>query len=601
MAGTQAVSDAPLISVMIPSYNYLHYITHAIDSVCRQTYPNVEIIVSDNRSSDGTVPTLRERYAADPRVRVYENETNVGMIANFNVAFARARGAFVLWLSADDWLLPRHLERLAAVFAREPQIDVVYSDALFADKDGRIFGKRSLPGQFPVDYVDARDELVEMLTAVCPLCWPTALFRRELFEELGLFDVDGPFAGDWDLQVRFALAGKRFAYLHEPSTVVRLHDSQLTGAGYHASGENTMDFVSIVERYVDHPGMARMRGREAGVATLLDALVTQSKAMHGSDPFTEADHARIARLMETLLERNARYEPALARTWLVSVMIVARGPVQALLRAIDSVVAQTYANWELVIVDQNRIPLREILQSHPAWSRMKYVRIEPDRLPGVARNLATRMAAGELFAYLSDEHRFAPDHLETLVGTIVRTGAEAVASSSRLVIEQIAPNGSHYDELGTADNLFRDASDLPELGLIADSLPLGSVLHYRRIRQRAGHFNETLPILEDFDYLVRVEKTARLGFSGRLTHDVHVSLGLAGNALATRLGAYLSVLDFVYASYPDDKLAGYRTRHRAAVADVVETIGSRVGTLQHVADTIATLAGRVAMPLPVAR
>jgi hypothetical protein len=211
------------------------------------------------------------------------------------------------------------------------------------------------------------------------------------------------------------------------------------------------------------------------------------------------------------------------------------------------------------------------------------------------------MAAGELFAYLGDENTYAPEHLETLVATIVRTGAEVVASSSRLVLEQIAPSGSHYEELGSADNLYRDASDLSELGLIADSLPLGSVLAYRRIRQRAGHFNETLPILEDFDYLVRLEKTTRLGFSGRLTHDVHVALGLAGNALGSRLNAYLSVLDFIYASYPDDKLAGYRTRHRAAVAELLEHAPARVATMQHLADTIATLAGRIAMPLPAVR
>jgi glycosyltransferase involved in cell wall biosynthesis len=593
------VTSSPLISVMIPSYNYLHYITAAIDSVRAQTYPNVEIIVSDNRSTDGTVAALRARYEADPRVKVFENDTNVGMIGNFNVAYARAAGAFVLWLSADDWLLPRHLERLAAVFAREPQIDVVYSGALFCDADGRIYGMRQMPGQFPVDYVDARDELVEMLTTTCPLCWPTALFRRELFEELGLFDVDGPLASDWDVQVRFALAGKKFAYLHEPTTVVRLHGNQITGNEYHVSGHNVMDFVEIVERALDHPGMARMRGREATMARFVGALADGATAMHGSNPFTVDDRARIAELQATLHARAALYEPARARDWLVSVIIVTQGPLAGVLRAIDSVAAQSDARWELVVVDQNPIPLAEILRAHPAWPRMKYVRLPVARTPGAARNLGARMAAGELHAYLEESDTFDPGHLASLVATIARTGSEVAVASSRLVLERIAPRGTHFEELGVASRVYRDAGDLAELSAIASALPLGALLAHRRLRESAGGFNETLPVLDEFEYLLRIERATRLTFSGEETYAVHATLGLLAHPLGARLGPYLPVLDGIYNAYPDATVAGYRTRHRAAVEAALANAGERSGNVQQLADLFATLAGRAAMPVAV--
>jgi len=130
----------PLISVQIPSYNYGRFIEQSVDSVLAQTYENFEVIVTDNRSSDTTMQILRARYGSDPRVRIFENETNIGLTENFNRALAHARGEFVVWLCADDWFLSNHLARLEEVFAHHPALDVVYTNIYFADERGRAFG-----------------------------------------------------------------------------------------------------------------------------------------------------------------------------------------------------------------------------------------------------------------------------------------------------------------------------------------------------------------------------------------------------------------------------------------------------------------------------
>ena len=130
----------PLISVLIPSYNYGRFIEQSVDSVLAQTYENFEVIVTDNRSTDATMQILRERYGSDPRVRIFENETNIGLVANFNRALSHARGQFVVWLCADDWFLSNHLARLEEVFAHHPALDVVYTNIYFADERGRACG-----------------------------------------------------------------------------------------------------------------------------------------------------------------------------------------------------------------------------------------------------------------------------------------------------------------------------------------------------------------------------------------------------------------------------------------------------------------------------
>jgi glycosyltransferase involved in cell wall biosynthesis len=119
--------EEPLISVLIPAYNYARFVTAAVDSVLAQTYPNVEIVVCDNRSTDDTLAVLEARYAGEPRVRLFQNERNIGLVPNFNRALTHARGSFIAWLSADDWLLPRHLARKPTVLAAAPQLEVVYS------------------------------------------------------------------------------------------------------------------------------------------------------------------------------------------------------------------------------------------------------------------------------------------------------------------------------------------------------------------------------------------------------------------------------------------------------------------------------------------
>ena len=288
--------ERPLISVIITSYNYLHFITQAIDSVRAQTYPNVEIVVVDNASTDGTVPAIRARYRDDPRVRIFQNEANLGEHRNANRGFEHSTGDFVTWLSADDWLLPRHLERLYAVFERTPAVDVVHSGAYLAEEHGRVWTLRQMPGQLPFDYVDARDELVDMFLTNCPLCYPAALFRRSVFLDVGLEDrrrrhsrhrlgAPDPDGGRGQA-VRVSLRIPR-------SSSACTARSRPARPAYVEPGRNVRDFLLILDLYIDVPAMDRLRGREAGIVRNLDSLVQQARAAAGSDPFSPAERARI--------------------------------------------------------------------------------------------------------------------------------------------------------------------------------------------------------------------------------------------------------------------------------------------------------------------
>lgn len=597
----------PLISILIPSYNYARYITRAIDAALDQTYPNVEVVVTDNQSTDGTVALLQERYANEPRVRVFENEFNLGLVPNFNRALAHARGEFVLWCSADDWILPPHVMRLYEVLRREQQVDICYSGAYFADPEGRPYTIRAMPGQFPVDYVDARDELVELLTTVCQVCLPTALFRRAVLDEVGGMNEEFRIASDWELAVRLAVAGKRFAYLTEASMVVRLHEGQASGNEYATSGENLAEFVQILERYIDHPAMERVHGRELAITRLVDSLVRNAllaSQAQGKRPefFTPEFEDRVVTLKQRLFGRYERYEPARAREHTVSIIMPALGPLPLILRAIDSVARQTFENWQLVVVDQLPFPIEALLRGHSAWERISAVRFSQVQPPGAARNHGLRLARGEYVAYLDDDNTFAPNHLEALIECIERSGSEAAAASARLIIEQ-SPGAYYLDvkALGEAP-IFREVSDPGEMGYVANALPLNALLHHRRLFDRRVEFNDMSPLLEDFDYVMRVDRQTRLAFSRAVTLGVHVRLGLHRQTLGNTLGRYLPCLDALYLAYPmSPEIAELRARHREAVEHVLKNASELAKEPIGLADMMAALAGRAVIRATAAR
>jgi O-antigen biosynthesis protein len=583
----------PLISVLIPAYNYARFVTTAVDSVLAQTYPNVEIVVCDNCSTDDTMAVLEARYGSEPGIRLFRNERNIGLVPNFNRALTHARGAFVAWLSADDWMLPRHLARHHAVFAAAPQLDVVYSRNYVTDATGNVYGVKGDPSLLPADYVDARDELPPMLTAFNQICLPGTLFRRALFDELGEMDERTPVAADWELAVRLALAGKRFGYLAEPSVCVRRHGANASAGGWLRSGGALEDFLFILEAVLAHPAAGRIRGYEGRIADSL-ALFAGMAAADGSSAAEERDR-RAAAMRERLLTRFEVYEPARVREHCVSVVIPMLARPVALASALDSLAAQTFANWEALVVDHGTIPVGELLRAHPAADRIRSIRLPRERLAGAARNVALEMARGEYVAFLDEDNVVAPNHLETLVNTIAATGADVAVAAARLVVDRT--DGAFFVAETAVEGVFRGPGDPDVLGAVANALPLNAILHHRRFYQRCGRFNDDVAILEDFDYLTRLQSTARFAFTGAVTLDVHARLRFEAQATGAYVRIYLSTLDALYAAREvPDEVTHVRAAHRAALVPLFARFDDLAATVPGVVEIVRALAGRMIIP-----
>jgi glycosyltransferase involved in cell wall biosynthesis len=233
---------APLtVSVVIPAFNRAHTIGRAIESALAQTRRPAEVIVVDDRSTDGTREVLADWQRREPLVRAVCRVKNGGPAGARNAGVQAAHGDVIAFLDSDDVWLPEHLERSAGLLDADPGIDLAFADVRRVTTAGTVLHSSFLsghkrvgrhlephpagPGWFrfrvPETEVLYADYVVPVQTTVIR----TAVARAFPFDER----LRGP--EDYQLALRLARAGKRFGYVDRVLGECLLHESNLVGDG----------------------------------------------------------------------------------------------------------------------------------------------------------------------------------------------------------------------------------------------------------------------------------------------------------------------------------------------------------------------------------
>jgi hypothetical protein len=249
---------APRISIVTPSFNQGAFIEQTICSVLSQGYPNLEYVVRDGGSTDGTTEAL-ERYR--PRLTRVVSEPDGGQADAINKGFAQCSGEIMAYLNSDDLLLPGALAHVASFFARHPEVDAVYGHRVVIDAHSRDIGMWVLPAH--------RDWVVKLQDFIPQ---ETLFWRRSAWELAGaLFDTNLRCAIDWDFLLRLVNRQARLVRLPRFLGAFRSHPAQKTTA--HAK-------TALAE--AAHL-RARQHGRELQTDEIEHALrpfVVRQKALH---------------------------------------------------------------------------------------------------------------------------------------------------------------------------------------------------------------------------------------------------------------------------------------------------------------------------------
>lgn len=249
----EPVDGRPTVSVVIPCYNYGHYLPDAVRSALDQPGVDVDVLVVDDASPDGSVEVARRLAGADPRVRVLAHETNKGHIATYNEGLDLVRGDYVVLLSADDLLAPGALGRATALLERHPDMAFAYGFAQTFEEappsprtdvaswtvwPGEQWNRRLCR--------NARNVIVN----------PEVVMRRSVMARLGGYDAGLPHAADLELWMRAANLGSVGRVNGSDQAFYRHHGANMHLTDYGTLLQDLRERRTVFEQVLagEHPG-----------------------------------------------------------------------------------------------------------------------------------------------------------------------------------------------------------------------------------------------------------------------------------------------------------------------------------------------------------
>ena len=216
--GIPLASAAPLVSAVIPTYNYARYVAGAVESVLAQSFDDLEIVVVDDGSTDETADTLHPFLE---RIR-YIHQEHRGLAAARNTGIRVARGPYVAFLDSDDLWLPEKVSVQISRLDGDPAVGLVYGEAaLFTETSPGTTTLHSYWAHHP------SGKILPWLVRQNVVPSPTPMVRRQLFDQVGPFDETLSACEDWDMWIRIARVSE-FAYVDRVLAKYRVHAANMS-------------------------------------------------------------------------------------------------------------------------------------------------------------------------------------------------------------------------------------------------------------------------------------------------------------------------------------------------------------------------------------
>ena len=500
--------SAPLVSVVIPAYNAAAFLREAIESVLAQTYRPLEVIVVDDGSTDDTA-AIAESFG--PPVRCIR-QANARQAAARNRGIREAAGEWLAFLDADDTWDKEKLAKQVARLQRDPSLGLVYSSVLEVDASGR-------PGAYRPARLRGRAWREVLLGLPSGgVCGSTFVVPRRVLDVVGLFDESLAPCEDTDLLWRVARAFP-IDFVDEPLVRYRVHG----GNDHWNVPKMARAWTSLYEKALAVPAVkaegrifrARCRGR-------LFYMLAGDYARGGRWGPTIGYTLRAAlawppvaaRILAGLAGRRAPTEASVgmvlprpdAEAPLVSVVMPAYNAAPFLRAAIESVLAQTFRSFELIVVDDGSTDETAAI-ARSFGARLRYIRQENAR-QAAARNRGVRESRGAFIAFLDADDLWREDKLAKQVARLQSDPTLGLVYSSMTEIDLA---GARLEERPARlrGHVMRDVL----LGRGAGGGGLGSTALVRReVFEAVGEFDSDLPPCEDTDFFWRVASRYAVDF-----------------------------------------------------------------------------------------
>jgi glycosyltransferase involved in cell wall biosynthesis len=434
----------PLVSVIIPCYNYGQYLKSCVDSLNQQTFTDFEVLIVNDGSTDNSEEVARQLIATYPQMSIQLiNQDNSGQPAiSRNNGIHAARGQYILPLDADDYLDKRMITACVQILEQQAEIAIVSTDAIYFDENT---SKRVNALEFNPQLLPYQNHL-----SYC------SLYRYAVWESVGGYRSNVRGYEDWDFWIASSERGYHVYHLAEALFYYRVKP----GGVYSETGHHERELRA--QMMINNPKSYRQDERD-WAARLVGG---QKRVVISNRP-------------------------------LVSVIMPTHNRRKELLQAVESVLKQTYSHFELIIINDAGEEVKNIL---PSDERIRYTRLEKNQGAGGARNRGFELVKGEYVAFLDDDDCYYPEHLETLVGELEKNPQLGAVYSDAMQVEWRAKGNSF--EAGNRRVVYSQDFSVDQM-LVLNYIPNLCLMLRAGLLKKAGGFDETLSALEDWEWLIR--------------------------------------------------------------------------------------------------
>ena len=497
--------EVPRVSIIIPVFNALAFTQKCIHSLFTvDSGVTFEVIVVDNGSTDGTLSWLKKQSKKYSDIRIFHFNQNLGFGAAVNQGAYHCRGEYVVILNNDTIVSSGWLKNLVAPMEKDPLLGIVSPITNYVGEGPQIDPNANhVSSDLAVieDYARSISHRTdEFLYEPKRLVFFCVLIRRELFDWIGFLDegyVKGNFEDDdYCLRARMAgytlgIARNSFVYHHGSVTFKK-----------NLISHNHYMFQNR-ERFYKKAG-------RISVSSRLERL---------NDP-VERQTAQVSVLMRTQ-NREAKLKKALA-----------------------SLGNQTFKNFEVVLVNDGGEDISSLVDQYRLLFPINYIFNVSSEGRTAAINTAIQNATGEWLAFLDDDDIYYPWHLEVLLNFAVKRQAKFVYSNYNKVLfgdmNRVDP-----DKLVTPTPWAYNKQDL----LIQNHIPIHTWFVSRSLALSAGRLDETLDRLEDYEYVLRLNKMCEFQHLNQVTCEYRYYLD-SSNSIYTDRKKVLDALMHIYNRYP---------------------------------------------------
>ncbi|MBN7573057.1 hypothetical protein C1H57_00380 [Clostridium sp. 2-1] len=305
----------PLVSILIPNYNYGHYLKNCLDSVLEQTYPNYEVIFRDNNSTDDSYEIALSYKKKFEEKGIYyfvgKNKRNIGSDANSVWCLRESEGSFVIYLSSDDSIESTFLEKCMDIMTKNQNVGMVMTHRHEIDENGVKYEKPSFYNRSCIIPGEEQAAVFMMAGIAVP---SQVIYRREIFGKFASTRLSFQIAGDWYQNFMFSCYSD-IGYISEALCNYRIHSGNETSysernlLGIFEHYQLINSFINVADSY----GMSKVSERyDSAVSKLGNMCLRYAlKMFRGNERKSAKRYLLLAPVFNEDIHQNEEYKEML--------------------------------------------------------------------------------------------------------------------------------------------------------------------------------------------------------------------------------------------------------------------------------------------------